>query len=277
MKILRVDSPEFIDKDMRSFVEGLLAKQIMNDDLFDKIMFPVMIANDDQDLLTGLLYRRMWETTYLKRLTYISYYDIDKERYNVNLSLSEAIGYIYAATPPIIRNKIPDSIKSIDAILQTLRYFLIEDESGYIDTYVSLFKHHIRMEMFDTTWNINTDAVDMLRNRQDGVKNKSLVCAILHASVSFRELLNGVNTDNSSSPIVQLMFHCDNNDHVKHLCYFLSNHPAVIITNIKIERGTIYVLAYYSNPSKNPVIPIQHTINTDHFRELIRSSYKGFY
>lgn len=128
--------------------DDLLQNGFYSDALFDRYFIDITI-NVMYDSTEGIFYRKLWEDTYIKTMNSPTH--INKDSFDelvVSITLSEAIGFIYKATPPRFVPTIKDSHKDVETIINTLKSFLIE-ESGRV-TYDKLFFEHIHLKPFET-------------------------------------------------------------------------------------------------------------------------------
>lgn len=143
-------------------VESLLDQGIHSDGVFEQVFINITLADiNSAPESVNLLYRLLWENNYMK---YSSMHqseflnttiDEDTERVvNLSISLSEAIGYIYMATPPALQHQIPNSIRSYDDIIELLKTFLMDTKSPEYRHYLDLFFIHTHYRPFETQWKL---------------------------------------------------------------------------------------------------------------------------
>lgn len=140
------------ENDDINIVTQMLSKGIYNDYLLDNF-FIKLIISEDKSLAIRTLYRKLWLTLYLKnQQMYAEFVNNDKgDMSRIDISLSEAISFIRAATPPALKHLIPDSLTSIDSILDVLEQFLVDDNSGQLITYQSILTSSIiKFDKFET-------------------------------------------------------------------------------------------------------------------------------
>ena len=168
IKVLTISEPE------DTFVDELLYRGVSNDYLFERTFFEVRIVTDD---LIGILYRRLWETIYLRmdeNSSSIIIGNNDENTFALRISLSEALGFIKQATPPQLVKLIKESTQSLHDICEVLKEFLINDKGVGCD-YLGIFKNYTHLCEFDTIFNENTEKIDYLFEL-----NKSCVtCSII--------------------------------------------------------------------------------------------------
>lgn len=128
--------------------DTLLEHGYYTDSVFDECFIKVTVNIDGSP--TAPIYRKLWEDIYIKIQHSITRLKNDHVLV-VGLTVSEAIGFIYKATPPRFQKNISESHKSIDDIIKSLETFLLGDES-YI-SFSSMFFEHAHLNVFDTQWN----------------------------------------------------------------------------------------------------------------------------
>ena len=257
MKILNIIEPKIYDS---NFIQALLSKKIINDVLFDKIFFSIVIQPEEENYM-DYVYRRLWESAYIKCGE--SVYDSDTDRIILTVSLSEVIGFIYKATPPIMKDRIKDSITSLESINSLLRQFLMDHNGGHLITYLSIFKNHIHFEPFETAWDYDTTGISVMREHNA----VGLIASVIHASLPFSQLINvsesdELNPTGECTTNIQLMFHSETPNQTKRLCTILNGTNRFAVNNIKYEGNNLYIMAH----------GLYITLHKP-LREFLRSSY----
>lgn len=246
------------------FIDGLLSKNIINDNLYDKIFFKVLIKPHDghDGDFTNLLYRKLWESTYIK--TGYSHYHEDLNEIHLTITLSEVIGFIYKATPPRIKNQISDSITSIDLIFEILKQFLMDDNGGHLITYLSIFKNHIHFEPFETSWNCDVTPISLLRKHVP----MGLLGYVVYSSMPFEDIISNKYLGVDKVTNIQMIVNAETENQAKRLCCMFnknSNNTDLVISNIKYDEHDTYNMYVM-------VHGVLITINDD-LKEFISSSY----
>lgn len=118
-----------------------------SDSLFDKCFIEVTVNIDDNWMAP--LYRKLWEDVYIKINGSVTRFS-DTHELIVGITVSEAISFIYKATPPRFQKSIAESHKSIEDIIKSLETFLTGDNS-YI-AFADMFFEHAHLKKFDTQW-----------------------------------------------------------------------------------------------------------------------------
>lgn len=241
MKVLKIVSPD----DSNGFIDKILAIKSFNGPLFDSSYFVLYILIDSD---VDFLYRRLYEDTYLKQNKQ-SYYDASSNMLEMALSISDAIGYIYKATPPRLQSQIPEAIVSIASIKGLLEQLLIDDNSGILITYHSYFKNYTKLEYFETNWVHDDTAIDMIRQLYD---DKNMICILDAYDCSFDEIMsNQLDTDTHDENAnenchFQLTIHCTNASQISYLANILGSKQYSLITNIKYDGEKMCVILYTS-------------------------------
>jgi hypothetical protein len=106
--------------------DNLLEHGYYSDSLFDQCFIQVTVNIDDNH--NAPIYRKLWEDVYIKTSNSITKFNETNELV-VGITISEAIGFIYKATPPRFQKSIPDSHKCVDDIIKSLETFLLGDDS----------------------------------------------------------------------------------------------------------------------------------------------------
>lgn len=225
-----------------SFIDGLLEKGIHSDVYFDD--YPVRIRLKPDDWF-GYVYRELWETVYLKRpgSSIVHKPDINnpntkESEVNLRISLSEAIGFIYAATPPRLQNQIPDSIKSIESIKGLLETFLMDDSNPEKVHYHSIFKDYTHFNQFSTIWKCDNSKVKLLREAVD----HGMIGVVLYSGISFGELIES----EEKYVDIAMVLHIKTQRDAMKLRRFLNDHN-LHIDNLCVEDNELYVLTTSSD------------------------------
>lgn len=126
--------------------DNLLGNGFFSDTVFDDCFIEISIDISDNPLAP--LYRKLWEEKYIKIQKSITKLEKENE-FIVGITISEALGFIYKATPTHMQHQIKDGNKSVNDIIETLKAFLLNDNS-YIIT--SIFSEHIHIGPIATQW-----------------------------------------------------------------------------------------------------------------------------
>lgn len=143
MKITKI---EMYDK--YPICNDLLGHGYYSDTLFDKCFIEVTV--DISNNIEAIIFRKLWEDVYIKLTKSITKFNPETNELIVGITLSEALGFIYKATPPRFQSSIADSHKSVGDIISSMRTFLMGDNS-YI-AFSDMFFEHAHLKKFDTKW-----------------------------------------------------------------------------------------------------------------------------
>lgn len=254
IKVLVIEEPE------DTFVDELLFRNVSNDYLFERTFYEMRIVTDD---LKGMLYRRLWETVYLRmdeNSGFVSTRDNDENFITLKISLSEALSFIKQATPPRLVKYINESTQSLHDICEVLKEFLINDKGVCCD-YLGMFTKHIHFCEFETIWNENTEKVDYLFE----LNESCVTCSIVTSNTPLNDFMDfdyKIYHDVST----QLLCCCYDSMASLLTLFRLYLHDDYKIINVKVIDNKIYFMMY---------INIDQHCETDirHLKTSIRSSY----
>lgn len=157
MKIVKIEPHSSIP-----VCDMLLSIRYYSDALFD--MWFIDVTVDIEDNPMAPLYRKLWEDIYFKISGSVTRFN-DQNQLVVGITVSEALGFIYKATPPRFQKNIEEYHKSINDIIKSLNTFLTGDES-YI-AFSDMFFEYTHLKKFDTKW----QNFDRIRSGADVVKS----------------------------------------------------------------------------------------------------------
>lgn len=236
----------------------LLRKSIMNDYLLENTWFSVALKPDS---VMDFMYRRLWETVYLRTKRQSSY-DTNTGVMTLWVSLADIIQYIRSATPPRLSSSIEDSIKDIDNIVEILKQFLMGDNGGHTQFYISLFKQLTRMEPFETFWDSkmfenSLTSLHLLRNTYEeyfqGTSNLvSKSYNVVGCFIGMTETLDDVSNEELQDDLVmsiQMLFHCKKPIEAISIIELLGNFN---VLNINTDNTGTYIMIYKSNHTITP-------------------------
>ena len=245
MNVFSITNPEHNNE--LEFAESLLSRSMFNDKLFDRIYFKIVISLDDP---SDYLYRILWESVYLNRSSTLSRYDDAHHRVIVLASLSEVIGYIYGVTPPRLSHLIPDSIKSISEINNSLTQFLMDENSGHLITHHSYFKKYMRIGEFETKLTYNKERYSVLSSMMTSpyeslVDVESSPFSLDELSVYDKEKVGGC---------IQITVFYKHSQYVTSACEMLSsnmNESIWEISNVYKDHEGIFITMFTTNYDGN--------------------------
>lgn len=166
-------------------IEKLLAVGSVNEYLFSECYYKIGIIPESNEERLGLIYRLLWETSYLHQNNLSKFLDSGnaEDMFELHLSLVDAIGFIRFATPPILQGNIQDSILTHESIKDVLSTILIDCGNEYH----GYFKQFIRMSWFETVWQQEDSKIDMMWNT---CKSDCVIVAEIYGT-SFEKLYDG--------------------------------------------------------------------------------------
>ena len=263
-KFIKMKNPDNI------FVETLLGKGLFDDYLFEKTFFKLKIKLND---LSRLLYRRLWESNYI-RSGMQSHIESD-DSVTLYVSVSEALLYINTVTPPILKHLIADSTKSIDDIGGLIEQLLSDESSNNDIRYnISVFLQIMKLEKFETVWRNDTTQMKYLLENNHEQQPCGCCCYVIHANRSLSSILSTIRDKRDTTPYpcveplkVYAMFSCRNKtDDIRSLMHTLTDHWQIVnVTDTLDDR--YYIVAYGDiNDSRSMSL----------FGEIIERSYMGF-
>ena len=225
--------------------DDLLEKGYYSDALFDRCFIDVTI--DISDNVKGAYYRKLWEDTYIK----IAYPKTHVNESNftelvVSITLSEAIGFIYKATPPRLQYNIKESHKDVATVIETLKTFLLGNQS-YI-TYTSMFYEYIHITPHDT----KQENFSKLKTGADIIKSHLghdklygfYVYASTHPVETLAEGKDMAGTGSSVTMIcvkLEESFSAEMIDLFKKITYDYDDSVIIKVDNVKSVDGALYV------------------------------------
>ena len=200
------------------YLDSLLSKGIYNDVVFDRIRIlmdvfmtsvkPLMCRR----LYELLIFRQMFsDDVTIKKEDIVNIDDVTKSPYaspifkkTISVSLSECIRFIEAATPVAFRNKLKETLSSMENIRSMLHFFLLSEESQS-DYWNSLFIKETHMYVFNT----NADSVKQMITRCNTVKSayniqEEIIGLIDGGNMSINNFLNQQFDD--KHPMMQFSF-----------------------------------------------------------------------
>lgn len=216
-----------------NFIDPLLSKGISDDYLFDRVFIKIRIKRTAADIVNWF-YRLLWESCYIKSTITSNVVQPDKDTLNVIISLSEAIAFIKAATPPLMQSRIPTAIVSVDEIIKTLNTFLCEDNKGEEQHYIDIFKSTIRLKVFDTVPMPDAKKMSKLAPSVDGytIMIQMSTEPIKQAIVPGKKQMLCIFRSNGSSDLSSI---------VRDICG-----PKINVTNVTIDGMNVFVKVVFN-------------------------------
>lgn len=236
MKVISIKN-----KGTSAFIRLTLEKGLFLDTPFEKHFFEIIIKLEDSDKFVDFMYRLLWEKVYIKS-DMKSFYNPDNDTINMYVSLSEVIGFIHKATPPRLQHLIPESIKSIESIIEVMEQFLIDDNSGQLITYHSYFREHFHFQPFETRWTYDKNRMKLLR----GYNPLGVIPDIEVSNKSIYDIINYNNNRPEVSDIrIVITFHCYTKEDMKRVYdYIYKEDNSLYISNIMRDDTGTYITSY---------------------------------
>lgn len=153
MRVIDIHPPK------SKWINLCLEKGMMNDQLYETNYF-VLELEDIEPI--EFLYRRMFETRYLRRKHYNVTPIPENGKTHLQISISEAISFVKAATPPIFQDKVKELYNSLESLSNSLKLYLME-ENAELEFHLSLFKRHIGLNQFETVYDYDFNRTNLLR------------------------------------------------------------------------------------------------------------------
>lgn len=268
MKIYDIKKPD--NTTVCTFIDRLLENKMTNEPLFDDTYFTVHInMTDIREDYVNYLYRLLWEKLYIHQKSKSTVID---GVLTLKLSISDAIGFIHFATPPLLKNLIPDSIKSLDSIYEVLKQFLLEGNGnrGNEQEYIGYFRQFTKLLKFDTVWTHDDTKINTIRTISK-TGNTNLICVLDAYTCSFEEVFNNTLPVNTEEVIIQSTIDCADENQIKYVSEKILNADSIDIVNIncRYDGNVSITTLYHSIPSNMRVFP--HTLN-----QVIRDTYEPF-
>lgn len=265
MKIYDIKKPD--NTIVCNFIDRLLGNKMTNEPLFDDTYFTVCInMTDGREDYVNYLYRLLWEKLYIHQKS--KSIVVDGELI-LKLSVSDAIGFIHFATPPLLKNLIPDSIKSLDSIYEVLKQFLLEGNGnrGKEQEYFGYFRQFTKLLKFDTVWTHDDTKIYLIRT----TNTKNLICVLDEYTCSFEDAFHNNMSIVTEEVIIQSTIDCVDENQIKYVSEKIMSADGIDIVNINCgyDGGVSITTLYHSTPSNMRVFP--STLN-----QVIRSTYEPF-
>lgn len=268
MKIYDIKKPD--NTTVCTFIDRLLENKMTNEPLFDDTYFTVCInMTDIREDYVNYLYRLLWEKLYIHQKSKSIVVD---DVLTLKLSVSDAIGFIHFATPPLLKNLIPDSIKSLDSIYDVLKQFLLEENGnrGEEQEYIGYFRQFTKLLKFDTVWTHDDAKINAIRK----TGNTNLICVLDAYTCSFEDVFNNTIPITTEETIIQSTIDCIDRDQIKYVSEKIMGsvgYGDIDIVNIKCKNDDSISITtlYHSIPSSMHVFP--STLS-----QVIHSTYKPF-
>lgn len=265
MKIYDIKKPD--NTTVCNFIDRLLENQMTNEPLFDDTYFTIYInMTDVYDDYINYLYRLLWEKLYIHQKTKSI---VSNGVLTLKLSVSDAIGFINFATPPLLKNLIPESIKSLESIYELLKQFLLEGngDRGEDQEYLGYFKQFTKMMKFDTAWTHDDTKINTIRK----MDNINPICVLDAYNCSFKDVFDNTIPMLTEELIIQSTINCIDENQLKYIAEKIMSADGIDTVNVKCrDDGSVSLITlYHSIPSDMRVFP-------NELIQIIHNTYEPF-
>lgn len=252
MKILKIINDVRSDLFTQEMINRTLNKALYGDDYINsKSFISIKVKLENIDDYKSFLYRRLWETVYMKSSHYSFIIDAEEDIGILKISLSEAIGLIQQLTPPVLKKKLGEFTCSIDHICTVLKDFLFDENAG--EYYRSVFIKSINFNEFPYVSNYDFTRTENLMR----MTGKSEVCDVIASTVSIRDII----TPDSNIGNCSITFVATVKD-PKQLCCELNNDHHITLIDVNGYGISVRIVSSIFQISSNKF-----------FIEKIRNTY----
>lgn len=271
MKVTKIELRELDYYKEETILSYLLKNNIDNEKLFQTVFFDITIEDIDHPM--DIIYRYFYEDIYLHN------HDVDGvgsgySTYNEGVihlrpSLSELIGYINMAAPPLIVNMIKNQgYSDIQEFITVLEELLIV-QSKKVPYYVEKFKTCMGMNHFSTKTTYNFERMAMLRTINGN--DCPLVDVEVTNGVSVERLVKHDTSFDLYADHIQCMVNVIHEKQIK----------SVMLPILDDMDGNDSIINVYNDPDKGYFIelsiPDYYAKRYPNLRDLIRESYLKLY
>lgn len=250
MKVLNITSlPTMSNDNQFEVFQYMLRNNIRSEAIYNQHFISIEILIEDNKELIDVYYRLFWEANYLNlrehsKLTKT----VDDFKFEMNITIGEALDILYDATPPLLREQLPNSTKELEDIVLLLKTFLMEDDPQQI-TYIGIMRQHTKFQIFEKGTSFTTDKISLIRRSVPS----GVICHVMQSDISIKSLM-----DNSFMEGL-VLFHCNNSSELFELSDVLRKFKFTVLDVTKSMSGT-YVLVN----------------GTMYFGEIVQRSYEPF-
>ena len=272
MKVTNIELNEKEYYEEETFLPYLLKNNIDNEKLFQEVFFDITIEELDHPM--DFVYRYFYEDIYLHNHDIdgansgFSVYD-NRDVLHLRPSLSELIGYINMAAPPLILNLIKSQgYKDIDEFISVLKELLIQERSR-VPYYTMKFKECMGMNHFSTKTTYNFERMDTLR------QINGQACPLVDV-----EAINGVSIERLARQDLDFDLYVD---HLQCMINVINKKQVeeVVLSIIEDLEGDASIINVYIDPDKGYFvelsIPDFYTKRNPNLMKLIKESYSKLY
>lgn len=236
----------------------LLRNGIRSEAVYNNQMIRVVLELDQPKKdYVDMFYRMFWEDNYLnldpKNRSAIHYLsESDKYIFDMRITVGEALDFIWDATPPLLRDQIPDNTKTIDQIIGLLKTFLMEEDPQKI-TFEGIFRKYSKFDQYQKGYSFQTK-LDRLRLIRDKVPTGA-VTNIIYATTSISDIINGNRTR------AVYLIHCNNTSEIQEVVKIVMGLDDYQILDVLKSMSGFYLL-------------LSATSNT--LKDIVKRSYSPF-
>lgn len=259
-----VDIDHLIIKNDIPQIDHLLSQGMVVPIIFDNAFISIKVKNIE---LPKLLYRKLFEDVFLDRFLWSS------ETKAIYISLSEAMLFIKTVTPPILKDQMEESTKSLEDVMSCLKLYLLEKDSPSYNTHVSIFEDVIMYKAFDNSWQqlitdnkVNFNKSSIMINHAIS-KKLSHACLINYSSLSFDKIVDNDSESKDPKQGVYTIFFKDNEDSHELISTFINE-----ITNTSYKSGIVAV----GEQQDFTGFMIKLNGTPDQLQTLVKDSYSVF-
>lgn len=239
-----IKSIEPVNMDI-NFINRFLKMGMMNDYVFESNFFIVKFIDLTKQDLYYVIYRKLWESIYLRR-DQKSFCELNDDATTMNLymSLSEAISFITAAAPPILQSRIKGLLKSVKDINDSLNELLLSDNDPHQSYRYDLFKRQLHLSVFATKMEYDMTKFDKMIKDKIPYEHTPILGRIDNCNKSLSSLITYEHlTGKYIVPVeMQATIKINSQEDYVELFRFLSNFGRItnILADVNIHAVTVY-------------------------------------
>lgn len=225
MKVKDIIPPSRSEKTILATM--LMQQHRFNDPLFESIEFKITVEIDHPSYAFHRLY---WETCCTKTDFISAPLSVDGKVLVLHCSLSECIQLIQKCTPPRFQARLNQEMQSIKDVMDLLKMYLMDPETGYLDYYLSIFTKVMHLEYTDAGFRPNFEKIDFMMQR-----NKGTFVAMVEAStVPLGEIIAHPDEDIDGSAI-QFTLQAYSEKECVEMYQFIMKNP-LLVDNVYVDR-----------------------------------------
>lgn len=245
---------------MIQFINGLLAKKIFNDQIFEDTQIRVSIKLDSP---IQLFYRRLWETLYLKRKEKTSVLDY---QYNtaVALSVSECIQYLQGIKAydeklgiyegKEFRDKVSEfsgaqvaagqsvqipELNTFDDVFNTIKAVLTATDDPKRPYYLTHFHEVFHFDLWQNNWIPDYEKIAFART----IVDDPILLLVDTSTVPINKIVTEMTDKIYEDVMIQMSFHVDSLEDIVNLYHFI-NMTDLRLSGVQCNDIGLFVSAY---------------------------------